>query len=129
MIPEEISQLIEDCNVKREILASHREKINVLQKELLKFAAKSLPKEDLTDLEHYQNQFHIQLINIHDLKHDLKLFQHLLKSDTHLQDSPSGETATRHQELLGQFHTLENLLRNLENDFSDFVKKPHEAGV
>jgi polyhydroxyalkanoate synthesis regulator phasin len=129
MIPEEISQLIEDCNVKREVLANHREKINVLQKELLKFAAKSLPKEDLTDLEHYQNQFHIQLINIHDLKHDFKLFLHHLKSAAHLQEGLSDETVSQHQELISHFNTLENLLNDLENNFSDFVKKPHEMGV
>lgn len=127
MVLEEISQLIADCDAKREVLTSHREKINSLQKDLLKFAAQSLPKDDLTDLEHYQNQFHIQLINIHDLKHDLKLFQHRAKVMSHLQDETDGDIKKEYDNLLSQFETLERLLNDLENDFSGFLKKPHEV--
>lgn len=127
MVLEEISQLVADCDAKRENLTSHREKINSLQKELLKFAAQSLPKDDLTDLEHYQNQFHIQLINIHDLKHDLKLFQHRVKANSHLMDDGTADVKNEYESLLSQFDTLEKLLTDLEGDFSDFLKKPHEV--
>ncbi len=127
MVLEEISQLIEDCNSKRDALTVHRDKINTLQKQLLKFAAQSLPKDDLTDLEHYQNQFHIQLINIHDLRHDLKAYQQRVKVESHFDDGVSAETMKKHQDLAGQYNTLEGLLTNLENDFSDFLKKPHDA--
>jgi hypothetical protein len=123
MVLEEISHLIEDCNVKREVLTNHREKINTFQKELLKHAAQSLPRNDLTDLEHYQNQFHIQLINIHDLKHELKLYQQRLKVESHLHDGVTNETISKHDELISHYNTLENLLRTLENEFMAFVKK------
>ena len=125
MVLEEISQLIEDCNVKRDVLVEHRDKINSLQKELLKFAAMRLPKEDLTDLEHYQNQFHIQLINIHDLRHDIKFLQQRLKTELHVHEDVSETVIQKHQELMGQFDTLEGLLKNVEEEFGEFLKRPH----
>ncbi|MFV0606939.1 MAG: hypothetical protein ACK5NK_13985 [Niabella sp.] len=125
MVLEEISQLMEDCNVKREALAEQRDAINQSQKELLKLAAKRLEKDDLTDLEHYQNQFHIQLINIHDLKHDLKSFLQLLKMESRLQDSVSEEMVKKQQELDGEFTSLQETLQNLQNDFGEFLSKPH----
>lgn len=127
MVLEEISQLIDDCNVKREALSSHRDKINSLQKKLLKFAAGSLPKDDLTDLEHFQNQFHIQLINIHDVKHDLKAYAQRLKVESHLHDGVTTETINKHKELSEQFDTLENMLNELENEFGYFLEKPHDV--
>lgn len=125
MVLEEISQLIEDCNVKREVLVQHREKIHSLQKELLKFAAISLPKDDLTDLEHYQNQFHIQLINIHDLRHDLKMHQQRLKTELHIHEDVSDNVIQKHKEMDGHFETLAKLLEDLEEDFNAFLKRPH----
>lgn len=125
MVLEEISQLIEECNSKREILKDYRDSINHSQKSLLKVAAMRLNKEDLTDLEHYQNQFHIQLINIHDLKHDLKAYQHRLKVESHLHDGVSNETLQKHTELSGQFELLEGIIKGLNKDFEDFIQKPH----
>lgn len=127
MVMEEISQLIEDCNVKREVLIEYREKINLMQKQLLKFAALSLPKEDLTDLERFQNQFHIQLINIHDLRHDLKVYQHRVKAESHFDDGVTTETRNKHKDLVSQYDILENLLSNLETDFSEFLGKPADV--
>jgi len=125
MVLEEISQLIEDCNVKRDVLVEHREKIHQLQKELLKFAAQSLPKDDLTDLEHYQNQFHIQLINIHDLRHDIKLHQQRLKTELHVHEDVSEGVIQKHKEIMSQFDTLEQLLEGVEAEFVSFLKRPH----
>lgn len=125
MVLEEISQLIEDCNLKRETLSGYRESINHAQKNLLKVASKRLDKDDLTDLEHYQNQFHIQLINIHDLKHDLKAYQHRLKVESHLHDGVSGETFNKHKQLSEEFTSLENILNDLNNEFEGFMLKPH----
>ena len=125
MVLEEISQLIEDCSSKREALGNHRDTINQLQKDLLKLASKRLEKDDLTDLEHYQNQFHIQLINIHDLKHDLRAYQHRLKVESHLHDGVAADTLQKHKLLEDQYHSLENTLQELTKDFSGFLEKPH----
>lgn len=125
MVLEEISQLIEDCNSKREALTTHREAINQAQKDLLRLASKRLEKDDLTDLEHYQNQFHIQLINIHDLKHDLRAYEHRLKVESHLHDGVSNETIQKHSLLSEEFDSLENTLNDLQSDFQGFIEKPH----
>ncbi|MFT3904086.1 MAG: hypothetical protein QM727_13000 [Niabella sp.] len=121
MVLEEISQLIEDCNEKREILSEYRHKINQLQKDLLKVAAGRLNKDDLTDLEHYQNQFHIQLINIHDVKHDLKIFQHQLKAEAHLHDSTSPEMIETHKSLTNAYDQLKTTLDGLQQQFEAFA--------
>lgn len=124
MAMEEISQLIEDCNVKREFLTNYRDKIHGLQRQLLKFAAQSLPKEDLTDLERFQNRFHIQLINIHDVRDELKVHQQHLKSESKISDGLSAESLSKHNELAEQFHTLESLLGDLDQDFNEFMTRP-----
>ncbi len=126
MAMEEISQLIEDCNVKREFLTNFRDKIHGMQRQLLQFAAKSLPKEDLTDLERFNNRFHIQLINIHDVRDELKVHQQHLKSESKISDSLSAEALGQHKELTDQFHTLESLLHDLDQDFNEFMAKPVE---
>ena len=123
MVLEEISQFIEDCNVKRDVLVEHREKIHSMQKDLLKFAAMSLPKDDLTDLEHFQNQFHIQLINIHDLRHDLKLSQQRLKTELHVHEDVSDSALQKHNDIMSQFDTLEKLLQDLESSFAGFLNR------
>ncbi len=125
MVLEEISQLIEDCNLKRDVMVEHRDKIHKMQKDLLKFAAHRLPKDDLTDLEHYQNQFHIQLINIHDLRHDLKLIQQRLKTELHVHEDVSESALRKHSDISSQFDTLEKLLDDLESDFNEFLQRPH----
>lgn len=125
MVLEEISQLIEDCDVKRATLSSYRESINHLQKSLLKLASQRLEKTDLTDLEHYQNQFHIQLINIHDLKHDLKAYQHRLRVESHLHDGVSQDTLSKHKELADQYDLLDKIIKDLNSDFESFMTKPH----
>lgn len=118
----EISQVLADCNAKREALSNHRDSINKSQKQLLKVASQRLAKEDLTDLEHYQNQFHIQLINIHDLKHSIKFYDHQLEA---AQRSPGGIPSHLEEErkkIDEEYQYLENTLADLNRDFETFVK-------
>ena len=80
MVQTDISQLSKECNQWRESLHSLRDEFNKLKHELQNVANKALSKDQLTGLEHYQNQLHIQLINIHDLKQAVK--SHDKKSNT-----------------------------------------------
>ncbi len=123
MVLEEISQLIEDCDSKRETLSNYRDDINESQKQLLKIALKRLEKDDLTDLEHYQNQFHIQLINIHDLRHELRACQHRLKTEGQLHDGMSSDTIDHHKSLSVDYDSLESILKDLQVEFDEFVAK------
>ncbi len=123
MVLEEISHLIEDCNSKREELSKFREAINDSQKTLLGVASKRLNKDDLEDLEHYQNQFHIQLINIHDMRHELKVCQHRLKVEGHLENGTSEETMEQFNQLSREYESLESALTQLRLDFDDFISR------
>ena len=72
MVQTELSQLTRECNDWRETLRSHRDELHQMQVTLQQAVNHPLSKEDQTELEHLQNQLHIQLINIHDLKQSIK---------------------------------------------------------
>lgn len=65
------NNLKEQSTIWLETLVSYRSRINNLKDELYYFAP---GKEDIDvrkGIDHFHNQFHIQLVNIHDLKHDV----------------------------------------------------------
>ena len=69
MVTEELNKVIvSECQEWYSILASHSEKINKLKKELYFFAPGKTDHDVQLGIEHFHNQIHIQLINIHDLK-------------------------------------------------------------
>ena len=72
MVQADISQLSRECNTWRDALRAFRDEFTQDKGKLQQLASRPLSKEDLTDVEHYHNQFHIQSINIHDLKHSIK---------------------------------------------------------
>src|SRR5437870_5313035 len=72
MVQTDISQLSEECSKWIEQLHSYRDELNQLNQKLQQTAERPLSKEDLTELEHFQNQFQIQLINVHDIKQEAK---------------------------------------------------------
>src|SRR5689334_14049233 len=64
--------LLAECQQWREGLRQQREQLNQLRNRLYSAAAGKTDKDYLQEVEHYHNQFHIQAINIHDLKHSIK---------------------------------------------------------
>lgn len=68
--------LIDECKNWHGILVSYREKINNCKSELYHFAPGKTDHGILEGIEHFHNQFHIQLINIHDLKHEIRHHVH-----------------------------------------------------
>ena len=122
MVQTDISQLSKECNEWRERLHSCREEFNQLKNQLQQVAGKSLSKQQLTDLEHYQNQLHIQLINIHDLKQAVKAHDKRISSEVafmggHVTD----ETYTDHEHLYDEYQSLDQTLSELRGDFRSFV--------
>jgi chromosome segregation ATPase len=122
MVQTDITQLSKECNEWRERLHSYRDEFNQLQRKLQHAAFKSLSKDQLTDLEHYQNQLHIQLINIHDLKqlvknHDRRIQFEVSGSNGHISD----DTIVQHEHLYEDYQSLEHTLGDLRNDFHDFI--------
>ena len=122
MVQTDISQLSKECNEWRERLHSRREEFNQLRIQLQHVAGKSLSKEQLTDLEHYQNQLHIQLINIHDLKQAVKTHEKKISIEV---ASTGGmvteDTFTGHENLFDDYQSLDQTLNDLRSDFKGFV--------
>lgn len=121
MVQEAISELVLESQAWRSSLADYRETFIVNQKKLLELASKRLSAEDLKDLEHYQNQFYIQLINIHDVKKDLKQYENVLNYEPATED----EVRVRHDGFKNEFDSLVHVLDGLKTEFEEFMSKPH----
>ncbi|MBK6935576.1 MAG: hypothetical protein IPH18_00790 [Chitinophagaceae bacterium] len=124
MVQVDISQLSAECNTWREQLRHYREEFHHDENKLRKVTWHSLSKDQLKDVEHFHNQFHIQLINIHDLKHAIRT--HDLKMAHEKHDNltvAKDDTVTKHEDLQEQFRTLEKTLLELRNEFNDFLNR------
>jgi chromosome segregation ATPase len=122
MVQTDISQLSKECNEWRERLHSYRDEFNQLKSKLQHAANKSLSKDQLTDLEHYQNQLHIQLINIHDLKQAVKAHDRKVNFEVSVNAGQvTDEVYAGHENLYEEYQSLEQTLNDLRNDFNQFV--------
>jgi hypothetical protein len=121
MVQTEVSQLATECKEWRQILRNYREEIQLSKKSLEEVCRKSLSKEQLKEVEHYDNQFHIQLINIHDVKQFIKAHERKLDLETGAGEGIGEETFTEHEQLLDQFLSLEGTLQELRNEFKNFI--------
>src|SRR5205085_6351018 len=72
MVQTDISQLSSECAEWRQILRNYKDEFSTSKKSLQEICRKTLSKDQLQEIEHFDNQFHIQLINIHDLKQSIK---------------------------------------------------------
>src|SRR5215475_6205582 len=113
MVQADISQLSRECNTWRDALRAFRDEFTQCKQKLQQLASRPLSKEDLTEVEHYHNQFHIQLINIHDLKQAIKNHDRKV----------SYETVNDHESLYDQYQGLEHRLLDLREEFSGFVER------
>lgn len=109
--------LIDECKTWYKVLASYREKLNDLKTELYFFAPGKTAFETLTGIEHFHNQFHIQLINIHDLKHEIR--HHLIEAERH----PNFGHRIPHHYLKDKLDLLLADLGKLEEEFHQFIKQ------
>lgn len=121
MVQTEIAQLFTESAEWRQALRNYRDEWQRNKKELEASCKSTLSREQMHGVEHLNNQIHIQLINIHDLKqriknHDRKV--ELEQSSNQL----SEETLAQHEELFEQFTGLENTLQDLRHEFRQFVE-------
>lgn len=118
MVQTDISQLSAECTDWRQIIRNYRDEFRDCEKALLETCKRSLTKDHLTQVEHFQNQFDIQLKNIHDLKQTIKTHERKLQLER------SGEEVyAEHENLLSDFIALENTLQELRDDFKDFINQ------
>jgi hypothetical protein len=116
MVQENIAQLSQDCQGWRAHLRQLRDEFNTDEIKIREVAGKSLTKEELVAVEHLHNQFHIQLINIHDLKHSLKTQEQLL-NDSEVSD----EVIQKQDQLKEEYTSLVQTLELLRSEFKSFL--------
>ncbi|MER3463341.1 MAG: hypothetical protein C4329_01870 [Chitinophagaceae bacterium] len=119
MVQTDISQLTAETSEWRHILRNYKQEFQDGKKALLEVCRNSLSKDQLQNVEHFHNQFHIQLINIHDLKQNIK--QHERKIDN--AENISEEVYSEHEQLLSEFISLETVLQELRADFKNFISQ------
>jgi hypothetical protein len=117
MVTEEQNRtLIDECKKWYDVLAAYREKINNLKTELYFFAPGKTDHDVLLGIEHFHNQFHIQLINIHDLKHEVRF--HVNEAERY----PAIGHRIPHHYIKDKLDILIADLDKLEVEFHQFIK-------
>ncbi len=129
MVQTEISQFTRECNDWRENLRSYRNELQQMQATLQQAVNHPLSKEEQAELEHFQNQLHIQLINVHDLKHAVKLHDHKLHSEVSGSSNAqfSDNMSAYHESLYENFQSLETTISELRNDLNHFINTIHST--
>jgi benzoyl-CoA reductase/2-hydroxyglutaryl-CoA dehydratase subunit BcrC/BadD/HgdB len=124
MVQVDISQLSADCNVMREKLRNYREEFSNDEAKLRQAAGKPLSKEQLQDVEHLHNQFHIQLINIHDLKQSIKAHDRKINFEkAAFNGSANEDSLSNHEQLQEEYRQLEHTLGALRSEFNNFLQR------
>lgn len=73
-------------------------------------------------MEHLDNQLHIQLINIHDLKQNIKAHDKKLHVEMHNADGKiSDDSLADHENLYDDYQSLEHRLHDLKQEFEYFA--------
>ena len=125
MVQTEIAQLATESAQWHQTLRNYREELQQRRKELENACQWQLTKEQFRDVEHFNNQFHIQLINIHDLKQSIKNHERSIQLEQTQKENISEDLLARHEDLFDQFNSLENTLQKLRNEFRQFVSSIH----
>jgi len=120
MVQTDLAQLTSETTEWRQILRNYREEFQECKK-LLQDSARDTAKEQLATLDHFDNQFHIQLINIHDLKQAIKQHERRIELERTDQQQTSNGVFSEHERLLDSFLVLENSLQQLRMEFRDFI--------
>ncbi len=122
MVQVETSQLTAECQAWREALRKYREEFGSDKAKLQETASQPLSKDQLQDVEHLHNQFHIQLINIHDLKHRIKSHCRAIEMEMNGPKSQvKEETLAAHEQILEEYQNLDQTLQDLRGEFERFL--------
>ena len=121
MVQTDISQLSTECNNWRESLRNYKEQFNQSKHRLQEFTKHPLNGDALEEVEHFHNQFHIQLINIHDLKQEIKTHDRKLSFEIAANGHAAESTLAEHEHLYEEYVSLEHMLQELNSGFDNFL--------
>ena len=121
MVTTEVAQLSKECNAWRETLRSFKDEFGRFKNRLQDLAGRQTQRDVLLEVEHLDNQFHIQLINIHDLKQSIKIHQRQIDAGMAANNGTvSDEILAHHENLFDDYQQLENTLQELRQEFNHF---------
>ena len=119
----ETGQLAGECTLWTDTLRSFRNKFQNYKVMLLQLAADQTQKDMLLEIEHFDNQFHIQLINVHDLKQSIKKHMNKIAFEkTYNKGHLSDDLLARQEYLYDEFQRLDTTLHIISREFDRFVK-------
>jgi len=108
--------LISECQKWHDELGSYKAKLTNMRNELYAYAPGKTDHDLQMSIEHFHNQFHIQLINIHDLKHEIRF--HVLEANRH----PEFGHRIPHHYIEEKYNTLIKDLNTLDTEFHTFLQ-------
>jgi len=118
----EVGQLAGECHLWLENLRAFRQKCNSHNAELQSIASNQTNREILLEIEHLHNQFHIQQINIHDLKQAVKRHVQNINFERQGMGHISDDVLARHEYLYDEYQRLETTLQIITREFERFAK-------
>jgi hypothetical protein len=102
----------------------YKQEIGILKKRLEEIAADNTGHEVAERIEHFQNQFLIQINNIDDLKHrineNIKTIENQVKNSAGFLDQKS---ADENAGLYDQYLSEEKFINEIRQDFNRFASK------
>ena len=119
----EVGQLAGECTLWIETLKSFKQKFTDHRNQLQQHSAEQTQHDVLLEIEHLHNQFHIQLINIHDLKQAVKRhMQNINYERARSNGNMSDDILAKHEYLYDEYQRLETTLHIISREFERFVK-------
>jgi hypothetical protein len=123
MVTTDIAQLTGECSGWRNTLRDERSQLTSLKEKLQALSTNLLDRSTLQDLEHLQNQFYIQLINVHDLKHAIKEHERIAAWEKDKNGQATDATWAAHEELHNQYDQLHYTIGQVKQEFKQFVSR------
>lgn len=122
MVETDIAQLSGECGTWRQTLRNERDTLTRYQNQLVSIARNPLQQESLKKVEHFQNQFDIQLNNVHNLKHSIKAHDRKVQLESsagQIEDASFAE----HERLHEEYENLQHSLQDLHSEFEGFASQ------
>lgn len=124
MVQTDLTQLTRECGSWKESLRNSRSELSGYRNKLQEVVSLPISKAALPQVEHYDNQFDIQLTNINHLKHAIKEHEKLAEWEIHHpNDQRAEELWAKHESLHEQYQYLEHTLTELKSEFNSFVSR------
>jgi hypothetical protein len=123
MVQTDPTQYTRECASWRENLRNYRSELTQYREKLQEVVSRQIPRNELPNIEHYDNQFEIQLRNINQLKHSIKEHERAALFTTTLNLTKGESLTTTHESLLDRYVSLQHTIQELKKEFSGFVSK------